>query len=795
MQNLKFLLAVWLCITHGEIQAQNVRLTGTVMAESETIDLGQIVVFNRNDSSLVKGSYLDSTYFSMVFNSKGRSDFYAKITLPEYLDTLVDFTVIDTVVELGSIVMTKNKDLETVDVVFRKEMFKRTMDGVTVNVEGTNLQSLTNLFEVLKASPKITSPDDETIEIIGKGSPLILVDRQAIISNDELKAIPASQIERIEIITNPSAKYKAEGSGNGVIEVFTKDFHLEGYNMTIRTSFGMNTRMYPQAGLNAGISMKKKKFSLNGYLGGNYSSKDGYGESFGISTDDTNREIVRSNNFENNNVWQYYSIKGAYRINDRQKLAAGINGYGSIGMYDNSSNTDYLMNNVSLSSGNTASISEWTWLNNSAFINYTVDTDTNKSNFSVNLNYVNKVDNSFNESLSQFESPIDGSNSEFNVQNVSKNIPNVGELRVNYEHYFDTTGWKLNVGGSYNLLLNTKSFDRYNRLAGTWTIDDEFSNSYDYQEHIGAVFAEVSKKWDKWGGRLGVRTEYTRLDGYSYSLEKQFMDSAYILPFPTASLMYEPTENVALTMHYKAGINRPEFSNFDPFIRVNDSLSISYGNPFLRPAIRQSIGLDLDLFYAYSLSLGYNYTKEPTSELSFISDDSFVEETTPWNALYQEGLSASLTLPFQLDWLQGYNSIWVDYDRYVFTDIFERDPFNVLTYGVYSYLTFILPHDINIMNRLSVSKWGGDRNEAKPMANWGLRVTKKYKGGNFQLFGEVANIVPPKYRSTVYAGNYQYQTMSQNDFTTFKIGLFLKFGRLKAPTHIEESKSGQSDRL
>jgi outer membrane receptor for ferrienterochelin and colicin len=156
--------------------------------------------------------------------------------------------------------MVKNNNLEQVDIVFKKEMFKRTMDGINVNVEGTSLQNLTNLFEVLKASPKITSPDNERIEIIGRGSPLILVDRQAIISNDELKAIPADQIERIEIITNPSAKYRAQGSGSGVIEVYTKNFHLEGYNMTVRSQAGINTQLQPNAGLNLGLSLKKKKF-------------------------------------------------------------------------------------------------------------------------------------------------------------------------------------------------------------------------------------------------------------------------------------------------------------------------------------------------------------------------------------------------------------------------------------------------------------------------------------------------------------------------------------------------------
>lgn len=172
-----------------------------------------------------------------------------------------------------------------------------------------------------------------------------------------------------------------------------------------------------------------------------------------------------------------------------------------------------------------------------------------------------------------------------------------------------------------------------------------------------------------------------------------------------------------------------------------------------------------------------------------------MRESTPWNAEAEQTLSASLSIPFQTSWLQGWNSIWVDYSKYTFTPIFEREPFFNLTYGAYSYLTFTLPKDFMITNRMHVNKWGTSENDSRARFNWGLRFTKKYKGNNFQIFADIGNIIPPKSISTFYTGNYQYTSTSQNQFTTFKVGLFYKFGRLKAADHIEESSSGQSDRL
>ena len=312
-------------------------------------------------------------------------------------------------------------------------------------------------------------------------------------------------------------------------------------------------------------------------------------------------------------------------------------------------------------------------------------------------------------------------------------MPNIGELRMNYEHIFDTTGWKFSVGLSYSVLINGKRLDKFNDLNGEWQINEAQSNAYDYTENIGAAFAEVTKNWDKISARAGLRAEYTNLNGFSQSLNKQFIDSLYIIPFPSASVMYKFSDKVSATLFYDAGIDRPQFDNYDPFVIQNDSLRIEYGNPYLRPAIEQTIGLDFDLFYKYNLSVSYSYKKDPMSSISFIKDNTFLTESTPWNAESEQSLSASVSLPFQLKWLSGWNSVWVEYTQYNFTPIFDRDPFSNLTYGLYSYLTFKLPKSFDITNRFHINKWGGSTSVNKAVVNWGLRATIKFNGNKFQL--------------------------------------------------------------
>ncbi len=791
---MKVLFTFFFALLFISSHSQLTKLEGNVELDSTDSPFGQFIVFSLPDSLLVKGSYIDTNYFSIEFNAVTGQDYYVKISLAGYADTLIPFKATPELITLETVKFSTST-LTTVDIVFKKPEFVRTMDGIKINVQGTTLQTLTSLFDVLTASPKITSPDGEKIEIIGKGSPLILIDRQPIISNDELKAIPASVVESIEIITNPSAKYKGQGSANGVIEVYTKNFTLEGYNMNISSSGGINTQLKPTASFSAGINVKRKKFSMNGYLGANYNQQNSFGTSTGTTTDDSQRSLSSSYTGEDWNSWMYYQLKAGYQISENQKLTSGVRGNSSFGGSEDNTTTEYFAGSVLETSNVSFTDPKYTWMNNSAYVNYQLDTDTNKSNLEINFNLAQKASNSNGRSLNTYQNNLSGIYSDFDLRTESFDRPLIGELRVNYEHIFDTSGWELSTGLSYSQLRNGKVYNQYNSISNEWVIDGKFSNSFDYEEHIGTVYTELSKNWAKMGFRIGVTAEYTKLDGYSHSLEKQFIDSVYIRPFPSASLLYQPNEKVGFTLYYSSGIDRPQFTNYDPFVRYDDSLSVSYGNPYLRPAISHTIGIDMDLFYAYSLSIYVSSTADPISQISFVNDTTFFTESTPWNAKLDQSIGADLSIPFQLKWLQGWNSFWVSYSTYSFTEEFNRESFSNLSFGLYSYLTFILPKEFSLMNQLHVMRWGGSETTSNTQMNWGLRLTKKYMKGDFQIYADVSNIIPPKYKSTQYYGNYNYSSSSQYQFTAFKLGLFYKFGRLKQATQIKESNAGQSGRI
>ncbi|MBD3638041.1 MAG: TonB-dependent receptor [Crocinitomicaceae bacterium] len=786
-----------LTLFYGGISFSQVfKLEGQLAIKQDSVEFGQILVFSLPDSSLIKGSYIDSTFFSINVPVTDTDEYYAKLKLMNYTDTLIPFQRSnDTVVNLGVISLQKDLNLSTVEVVYTAPLFVRTIDGIKVNVEGTTLETLDNLFEVLKSSPRIMSPDDESIEIVGKGVPLIFVDRQPILSNEELKAIPSNMIERIEIITNPSSKYRAQGRSNGVIEVYTKKFRLEGYNMSINAQGGIISQITPIGSLGLALSLRKGKFSLSASLYGRYVDQTNYGSIDRIITDGTGRTTSWSFTNDYQNLSQNANIKSSYQINDQQTLSGGFRASGFLqNSYDSWSGIYYTEGVPQIKEVQEAS-DKLTWLNNSAFLNYQVLTDTNDSYLEVNLNYQFKINEGSILHLTDYEDFQTNAFEEFYLKNNARNRPNIGEIRVSYEHVFDTTGWKLNTGGLYGVVFNNKELDVYRSYSGVWVEDSEFTNSYEYNEQIGGLFFEVTKDWEKISIRGGLRGEITSLNGYSHSLAKEFIDSVYVLPFPSASIMYKPSEKFSITMRYTSGIDRPQFYNFDPFVRITDSLTRIQGNPYLQPATNHNIGVDIDLFGKYRISVDQSYTFKQTVRQMHIEDSTFVFVFTPQNADRSETTSLSIGFPVKAKWIDGWTYLNIGYNRYKLPEEFNFLETTNLTYVLWSSLNFRLKREFTITNQVFLFKQANSVFTQNDRIRWNIKLTKRMLNNKLTLSFQVSDIIPPKANYTETANNYISYGSGQNLFTDFQLGVLYKFGRLKNDIRIKETKSGQSDRI
>lgn len=778
------------CIAFTQTQ-----FSGTIETpEKDTLIGGQFAIYSVEDTSFIKGDIIEDNQFEF---SHGKNPFFIKIFAVAYKDSFILVTPdpVNGKYTIPRIQLVSKGELQEVTVRAARPMFKRSLKGINVNVASTPLAELATLFDVLKASPKIMSSDDESITIIGKGTPKIFVDRQEILSIDELKAIPASFVDKIDIVTNPSARYSASGAG-GVIEVYTLNYHMEGTVTTVGLNGGVNIVGQPNIGANVNLNFKKKKFSLNLSLNGSYSKYKSLSDSRTEYTDSSQIITNSSSVSRGQHFWGYTDLKMRYDFNKKHSLTAGIKGWGggNTGVSDESSDfTQFSVLNQT-SSGNTDGGN--LWINPTAHLNYKWNTNEYGSYFTTRFQYNIRIRDGNSINNSAFQNYLDSTATNFRRKTDSRDRPNVFTTYIDYVHVFDTTGWEIGTGGFYSGLINDKIYDQYNFEDNDWVKDNTFSNSYDYTEQIAALYFDVEKSWEKFSFKLGVRSEATFINGFSRSLNKQIIDTYYINLFPSSTFMFQLSKDWNLTLGYNGRIDRPQFENYDPFVQQRDSLSITYGNPNLLPEYSHVASMELGYKMGYSLEASYTRTNRPISTRSFVDSNTYIFHSTPDNADYSDEVSLSLSIPINLKWWRGYNTLWGSYSKYYFPEDFYRSPFGNFTFGAYLYQQFFLPKDWSINTSLNVNSNASGNSLSKPNFYWNLGIGKKLLDGDLNLRLDVNNIIPPKYRNQIYGANYVTYSNTQWSFTTFKVSITYKFGRLKAVSQIEDAKKGgQSDRL
>ena len=571
---------------------------------------------------------------------------------------------------------------------------------------------------------------------------------------------------------------------------------MEGSITSIGLNGGVNIKAQPSLGGNINFNFKKKKFSINASLTSGFGKYISEGTSTTTYTDSTGIIENYDGTNKGNHFYGMANIKMKYDFNKKHSLTFGVRGWGGGSGSDNSSVSDIKQNDFLNQLSSSSSESKNVWIAPTAHLSYKWKTDDFGSNFSTRFQYNKTIRDNDNIDTSFFNNTISGVNSNFKRQTISRDRPDVFTTFIDFVEVFDSTGWELAVGGFYSFLINGKTYDQYNRLDDQWVLDNQFSNSYDYNEQIGALYFDVEKAWKKFSFKLGLRGESTFISGFSNSLNSTIIDTIYINLFPSTSFMFNFNKNWSLTLGYTGRFNRPRFENYDPFIRQSDSLNIQYGNPQLLPEYAHIVSAEIGYKMGYSFEVSYKRINRPISTRSFVDSNTYIQHSTSDNGRYIDALNVSFSIPVNLKWWRGYHTLWAEYSNYVFTDVFYRDPFGNFTFGMYFYETFILPKKWRLNTNLSLNTYATGNTISKPVAYWSVGVSRKFLDDKLNIKFDIKNIVPPKTRSESYGANYYTSSISQWSFTSFKLSITYKFGRLKAVQRIDDAKKGgQSDRL
>ncbi|NMH28071.1 TonB-dependent receptor domain-containing protein [Flavobacterium silvaticum] len=484
------------------------------------------------------------------------------------------------------------------------------IDKIVYNVEKDVTASGGSATDVLQKVPLVSVDIDGNVSVRGDANVRILINGKptgATSSNvsDVLKSIPADQIKNVEVVTAPSAKYDAEGSG-GIINIITKQKSVSGINGSV--SGGVGTR---QNNFNANINYNKGKFSLSANIGSHsgWPQTSDYNSSQQFNDGTTNTLQTANGTSKVNRFGMMGSVTAGYEIDSTNSISSTFRlnkmEFSSDG---NSQNifTDYNdASNNNTFTGKTRSVNknegfDWNldYLHKFSKEGHELTFSTQWSHSKVNTDYTNQY-SAFYTDQKAFN---DGTNNEYTLQ-LDYSLP-------------ITEKFKVEAGGKSIFRRISSDFTNYVPDAnGNFTYDPISSNLYDYSQDVLAGYAVGTLTLPKgYTVMAGARIENTSITGNptnALQTDLQRFENTYSTFIPSFTLQKSLTDKSSLKLTYSKRITRPSLTYLNPFINKSNIQAQTQGNPNLDPEISQTVELGYSTFSqkrTLSVSAYYKYT-------------------------------------------------------------------------------------------------------------------------------------------------------------------------------------------
>lgn len=788
MRKLVTILTGFILMAAG-VQAQ--QITGVVKdQQGKGMEKSTVSLLKAKDSSLVKLVVTDDNgRFSVIVTQTGNylvsvshvgyAPFYSKV---------VELT--SSGINIPDLIISKaNDNLKEVTVTAKKPMIEVNADKTILNVEGTINAVGYDALELLRRSPGVMVDKDDNLSLAGKNGVQVFIDGKpsplsgADLSN-YLKSLQSAQIEAIEIITNPSAKYEAAGNA-GIINIKLKKNKTFGTNGSVSGSFVQG--VYPK--FNGGLNLNYRNKKIN--IFGNYNYNNGknlmeinsHKVQFDTSFDQSNSMIFKNNT---------HGFKGGidYFINAKSTVGATVSG------------------NIADNDITTAGPMYFTYLPTNQLVKILRATNTNdvtRNNVNTNLNYRYAVtggaelnmdadygffkirSNQYQPNYYYLANGITETNRViYNM--LSPTDIKIYSVKTDYEKNYK--GGRLSIGGKAGIVDTDNDFQRYDVFSNNKKLDTAKSNSFSYKENINALYVNYTKQVKKGVMiQFGLRAENTHSRGISKGFKKETnnwtgYDSSfkrdYTDLFPSAALTFNKNPMAQWTIAYSRRIDRPAYQDLNPFEFKMSEYTYMKGNTLLTPQYTNSFSITHIYKYRLTTKLNYSHVNDIFAQIPDTIDKtkSFL---TKRNLANQDILSLSISYPFQYKWYSFFVTTNANYSHYKadFGGGTRKVDFKVFS------VTYFMQNSFNLGKGwtgelsglfLSPSVWQGVfRTKSMGTVDIGLQKTV-FKGK-----GTVKAAISDVFQTMKWAGTSDFAGINstfngQGELPMFKLNFNYRFG-------------------
>ncbi|MGQ7855024.1 outer membrane beta-barrel protein [Pedobacter sp. WC2501] len=547
-------------------------------------------------------------------------------------------------------IQSSGENLKEVKITASKPLVEAKSDRLIFNVDNSAM-AVGNSLQVLKSAPFVRISADNTVSLQGKRT-MILIDGKPVPDTaleNILQTMPAGNILKIELITQPSAKYDA--AFGAVINIITKKSQIEGFTGDVRADG--STGKYASANLNTSATYKRKNLTLYA-SGGVTKGTDIFSISSERSQDPTDPLYYLTNNWSRITDNNLYNFQASAELQLDKNQSIGLLANGGIFYF------------------------KGPWATTNAFgrkntlidsVSYTDATFNQRaSSYTYNFNYHLLADSGKNELLvlatftpwqrnlfQDFPSVIyDGAGNIIRIpthyQNRNKAAIDVYIAQTDYIHEFKKQ-WKLEAGFKFQYTNSNTSVDYQDNRNGQFESNPIFSNQSNLKESIASVYGILSKDWKKDKVQMGLRIENTRAD-FVGNFKQDYSNF-----FPTFLYQHNFNQDNNISISYKPTINRAPYYELVPYTVLLNRYTIEQGNPSLTPQFNDTYTLSANI-HKLNLSLSYTHTKGTIGLFPYKQDlTTKVTYFTRQNLNRASDVSLYLFYPIKInDWWETLNS-------------------------------------------------------------------------------------------------------------------------------------------
>lgn len=681
-----FTLCVLFCFTliASIAQSSSKSLSISIFAEGKTpVENATVELLRAKDSALLKtalsdkagvagwdavaaGTYLVRVtavnfdpYFSAPFTTDGVSPF----NLPA-----------------ARLQVQKAAQMQGVTVTAKKPFIQKLSDRIVVNVESSIISAGSTALDVLERSPGVTVDQNDAISLRGRAGVIIMIDGKPTPMTGSdlatyLRGLPSNAIERIDIITNPSAKYEAAGN-SGIIDIRMKKDQRLGSNGTLTAGYGQG--VYPKTNAGATYNYRNKKVNFFGSY--NYNYREMLNHLF-INRNFFEQGVFKGSDDKDNYAFMHIKSHTARIGADffpSKKTIVGFVVNSNFNKFARKADIKTVVNDlqyqpdfsfISIGTDNNA------FDNSVANINLKHSFDSTGRELSADVDYGVFNNHSLSRTASSF----------YNLNGTPKRDDDILDgdqtgrliLRTGKVDYANPIkgGAKLEAGFKWSLVSSDNDAKFFNVLPSGPVNDDTKTNRFFYKEYNNAAYLNVSKEYKKFNMQLGLRGEQTLVRTRQQKGSRTF-ENDYFKLFPSAFFNYKIKEDKTIGLSVSRRIDRPGYSQLNPFLFQIDATIYSTGAPNLKPQMTWSYEASYTL-KQLNFTLGYSHTTDPQNVvLSKILDviptfeikpgqDSNITVQIPVNLQSSDYFGLTATTPIRISkWWNMVNNLNVFYNHF-----------------------------------------------------------------------------------------------------------------------------------